>query len=323
MPGLLHKEIRKLLFFSWALSLISIAAVWACFYVERMTSEQSHGRGIQREVTRLAHAFQEHSARTFAQADQIAHLMRSYRKDGTPPDLGLVATKLALDPKVFNLLAMMDANGDIVASSQSFAPANYRDREHVKVHINSKVDRAFISKPLLGRISGKWAVQLTRPMHDSRGEFVGVAVVSVDPEYFTDFYSKSKMGPRCTIALFGEDGVIRAGIVGKQKRGMGANIAGTDLFEGAVGFGSAGGFLLARDIDDGRVRAHGIRKLEHLPLYVAVGFDWEDNQAGYRAERNRMIAFAIGFSVFILVTMLSLTIWIYRRPKVRERERPT
>jgi hypothetical protein len=104
------------------------------------------------------------------------------------------------------------------------------DREHYKVHVNSNEDRLFISKPVIGRASGKWSVQISRRFLNSDGTFAGVVVASLDPEHFTKFYDKIDFGPSASITLIGSDGVVRSS--GGKARGfaLGQGLNGSNLF---------------------------------------------------------------------------------------------
>ena len=108
---------------------------------------------------------------------------------------------------------MTDANSDLVASSTGAltAPVSIADREHFKVHQGTGAgDELFISKPVLGRASGKWSVQLSRGYRDPQGDFAGVIVVSLAAEKLSAFYQATDLGPDGGILLVGLDGVVRA-----------------------------------------------------------------------------------------------------------------
>jgi hypothetical protein len=55
------------------------------------------------------------------------------------------------------------------------------DREYVRAHLDGGADGLFVSHPLLGRSTGRWGVQVSRPVRDLWGRLVGVGVVSLDP----------------------------------------------------------------------------------------------------------------------------------------------
>lgn len=84
---------------------------------------------------------------------------------------------------------MIDREGRLAFSN--LAPSTDRtdlsEREHFKVHQQAAdKDQLFISKPVKGKISGKWSIQFTRPILNN-GTFDGVLVVSVSPDLFSSF----------------------------------------------------------------------------------------------------------------------------------------
>ena len=67
------------------------------------------------------------------------------------------------------------------APERNAAGLSLADREHVRVHLDGTASGFFISQPLLGRTTGRWSIQVSRPVRDLWGRTVGVGVVSLDP----------------------------------------------------------------------------------------------------------------------------------------------
>jgi hypothetical protein len=94
--------------------------------------------------------------------------------------------------------AIIGPDGVIVMSSVAAtgAAVNVGDREHFRVHLESKDDNLFVSKPVLGKVTGKWAIQLTRRIAKPDGSFGGVIVASVDPNRFSRLYNAIDIGEK-------------------------------------------------------------------------------------------------------------------------------
>ncbi|PPQ27756.1 ATP-binding protein [Rhodopila globiformis] len=72
-------------------------------------------------------------------------------------------------------------------------PMYLGDREHFLVHRNGETG-LFISTPSIGRASGRWSVQLTRPLLNDHGGFDGVSVVSFDPIKLSNTLANLRFG---------------------------------------------------------------------------------------------------------------------------------
>jgi len=110
-------------------------------------------------------------------------------------------------------VAIIDATGILRASNvgpKPTPPLDLSDREHYRAHIDGSEDKLFISKPLVGRSSQQWSVQVTRRFLDHNGAFAGVVVASLNPNHLTEFYDKIDLGSSVSISLIGND----AGITG-------------------------------------------------------------------------------------------------------------
>src|SRR4029077_1460892 len=115
----------------------------------------------------------------------LLYLRRSIetRKDST--DYTTIVKTTDLLSEIIVQVAIIDGAGIMRASNvgpQPAPPMDLSDREHYRVHVGSGEDRLFISKPVVGRVSEKWSVQLSRRFLNRDGTFAGVVVASLNPD---------------------------------------------------------------------------------------------------------------------------------------------
>ena len=158
-------------------------------------------------------AFEEYVHNIVLTVDKgLRHMEQVYvraRATGTPFED--VAAEAYAPIKVFQF-ALIGPDGILLYSNLN--PARNRvdlsDREHFRVHLDTSDDKLFISRPVLGRVSGKWSIQFTRKITLADGSFGGVVVLSVERNEFESFFQRIDLGRRGLITLFGLDGWMRA-----------------------------------------------------------------------------------------------------------------
>lgn len=115
-------------------------------------------------------------------------------------------------------VAVINESGYLAASSLSANPnpVFLGDREHFQVHRKALPDKVFISRPVVGRVSGQTTLQFTRPILSSAGDFKGVMVVSMNPEYLVqrNFEILAALGIKSL--LVGRDGYLRVSLPGPR-----------------------------------------------------------------------------------------------------------
>lgn len=276
-----------------------VADVWLSTYRQISAGQQRALVSASHDAASFARVFEEHTARTIQSADQaVQFLKHEFREKGRQlPLRQLVDDGVILDD-IFNLYTVVGADGDILMSSQPFKPTNLGDREHFMVHKEHPRLGLFVSKPVLGRVSRKWSIQLTRRIDDDAGGFGGVIVVSMDPFYFTRLYESAQIGEHSVVTLVGDDGIVRARRSGEDSA-IGQNIAGSELFqhidrkqEGTARFNS---------LIDGRERVYAFRRLEGYPLIVVVGIDVADVTGSLAAFQNQLFKQALVSTTAIVV----------------------
>jgi len=171
------------------------------------------------------------------------------------------------------------------------------DREHFRVHREKDTGQLFVSKPVLGRASGKWSIQMTRRINKPDGSFGGVVVISVDPYYFSDFYRGVDLGHGGVVSLIGFDGIVRARRSGDDVS-VGQDLSSSPLMRQMVKAPS--GSYRAVSVADGVTRFYSYRTLKEYPLTVAVGVDEREALASFDARRRGYLIYVLGVSLVVV-----------------------
>jgi signal transduction histidine kinase len=272
-----------------------------------------------RQNSNLARAFEEQTVRVLATADQATVRLRDSVIAGshTSPDLVRYASETGLAPKILVQLSLIDASGHFVASNLDPAglktgPVDLSTREHVKIHLAPLAaqaaagrDSLFIGKPVLGKVSQRWTIQLSRRIQAADGTLLGVVVASLDPSYFEDVYRRVSLGAQGGLTLVGTDLGIRARVIGGQSSGMGSAITPGSDFARALGTGESN--YLGASAADGVQRIVSVRRIADYPLYLAVTTAEDEALADWRSTRNTTVmltgllsaAVALGAAVFV------------------------
>jgi diguanylate cyclase (GGDEF)-like protein len=254
-----------------ALGLLTIALLWVIIgYHLGLERDQLQATAFQ-TTRNIARVVEEHFVRSVAEPDQVLRLARgAYLRDPAGFDLRAFARDATLSGGVALQLSLVGPDGMLCATSgQASGPVDLSDRRHVRVHLEGEGDTLFVSEPVLGRVSGKRSIQLSRPVRDRDGVLLGVAVASLDAEYFSRFYRSIDLGTGGAIVLVGTDGVVRAGA------GAGTLLVGRSFpeWETLRRLDEApSGSLIVRSPRDGVTRLVSYRKVDGLPLavYAAV-----------------------------------------------------
>jgi len=292
--------IRKISTMILLFGLILISFIWIGLLF-KLQSEQEHELNhYTRETANLARAFEEHTLRTIRNADQIALFLKyQYEQQRRTIDISPYLKVGIFSSQLFVLLSIANEEGDLVFSNQEpFVPSNIKDREHFQVHQAIDSGRLFISKPLFGRSSGKWSVQMTRRINKPDGSFGGVVVVSLNPVYFAEFYKQVDLGKNSSIALIGRDGTTRAWQSGQNYMIRPDLQPNSDKLMEQLAVNEAGHYIDEIDFD-GIKRIYSYRALQEYPLVVNVGIAESEALADFYQRRNNYYQIAFLLSLFI------------------------
>jgi diguanylate cyclase (GGDEF)-like protein len=258
---------------SAVLGTIIIAMLWGGIAFKYLEDRQQDYRDAARTNQNFAMVFVENVLRSIGEIDKaVLYLRRSVETRKGSTDYSTIVDTTDVLSEIIVQVAIVDAAGVIRATNakpEPRFPIDVSDREHIRIHMSGTDDRLYISKPVVGRASGKWSVQVARRFQSNDGSFAGVVVASLDPGHFTAFYDKIDLGATRAVALIGEDGVVRSSggsAVGRPK--LGQDLAATTLFKHIQRDGDAA--FESMETAAGEVLLVTARKVRGYPLWVTV-----------------------------------------------------
>lgn len=219
---------------SFKFSAITLLALWIGIFAKHIENRAVGIQSAERDLENFVLLAEENVLRSIGEMDKaILYLRRIIEAAGEAPEFHRMTGTTDILSDLIVQIAIIDEAGIMRASSvgpQPAPPTDLSDREHYRFHIGRTDDTLFISKPLIGRASGKWSVQLARRFKKPNGSFGGVIVASFNPGHFKRSYGRVNLGQGSTYALIGHDGVVRALSASDELiRELGQDIANTPL----------------------------------------------------------------------------------------------
>lgn len=281
---------------------VLVCFVWAVSWMQIQNERETSERDIAQESANLALVLEQNVSRSASEIDRILKFLRqAYERSGFNAHWPtLVQADFTVNEQTVQI-AIIDAKGMMITSTAMLypgKPVDLSDREHFRVHQVAQKDRLFISKPVVGRASGKSSVQFTRPFFGADANFAGVIVVSLDPAHLSAAYKDLNLGDGGGLAVIGTDDIVRAG---------------SGIYEQSVGRGfregirqgpskkTANGTELVVETLDNQVRRLSFRAVKGYPLAVVVaGLERDD---GVLRNRNRYL---LGASLLSLLVLLAV-----------------
>lgn len=260
----------------YLLILITIFIVWAGITFNLLREYQKSRQSGIDDTRNMVHAFSENIIRTVDSIDQLLLLLRdTYAHDPTGFDLSTWAQRGAFKNDLTVQIALIGADGFMLGSNlgRPNGRVDLSDREHFRVHLRTAGDQLFISRPVLGRVSGKWTIQFTRKIEMPDGSFGGVAVVSLDVHYLSRFYESLSIGDGTIFLAHRDLGVLLSWAPARP------DAIGKPLPEPLASHVKAGETMFgytASDPFDHVERIVSVAPVGRYPLLVGVGVSTQD-----------------------------------------------
>jgi diguanylate cyclase (GGDEF)-like protein/PAS domain S-box-containing protein len=183
------------------------------------------------------------------------------------------------------------------------------DREYFKRIIKNPVNTMVIGQPNLGRVSGRWVMNLARPILHDGGTLLGVVIASVDLETLQKPLLAVDLGPHGAVSL--RDAEMAVILRVPEPKGIGTNIGAKSISPQLAGMLEkkmiSGSYLAVTPLD-GIERTVAFTKSSAYPLFINVGLSAEDYLAQWREERQLAI-----WWVSLLCLLSCLVGWVFWR----------
>lgn len=282
---------------------LSLAAIWAAAVYEVRRSEDDAIASARRQAEANARLFAEYVDSTIKRVNMIGIDMR-HTWLTRPAEFDSEFERKRHDMSDISVqMGAVDRDGFLVSSRMSTPAAtappvriNLSDREHIKAHAGATQDRLFIGKPVMGRASGKWSIQFSRPILRD-GRYDGVFVVSLDPGHINRFHQLIGLGPRAITAMVRADGEVMSGtpdfeaMIGKRvnhKPYARADGASSGSYIGTVG-------------DDPIQRIVGYHRLPAYGLSLVTATAVDEVLTPLKRESDQLFLVATILSAILLV----------------------
>ncbi len=285
---------------------VVLALFWAGIGHDALRERSTAVTQAERDTTNIAIAFREYIAGTI---DAIDHEMLTVKAEfAADPDHYHLPSANGASPLLSGAvvqIAIIGTDGRLRESNLGSPDSeiDLSDREHFRRHIDPSTPQPYVSAPVLGRVSKRWSIQVSRRLERRDGSFAGVLVFSLDPFYFSRFFDAVDLGPEGMISLFGRDGIIRAR-ASMNDRGIGQDVTGSMLLAHALA--ADRGIHIGRSQVDGIERIYSFATIPRYPLLVAVGVSLADVMAGPRQAEARYLLTGGGLTLVVGMLVLLL-----------------
>jgi len=294
-------------------ALLPLVAIWiATFHF--IAAEHDAAVSAARDATReQVDTYEAQMARNLNAIDQTLKVLKyAVEQHGPAQALDTLRRQGLLPPSLVFVVGIADRDGRIVASNPALPPLDVSRETHFTVHRDADTTLPFVSRAIGDAAKAEPHLHFTRRINDAAGRFAGIAIVAVDPGYFTSAYEHSREGELGLIGLIGNDGVARALRIG-DKVSWGQQVALEHMASDAVDPHPTA--------PDGVLRYASVRRLHGFPLSAVIGLAESEQMAQFKQHRGNYLVAAFAGSALLIAVVGMISAWSWQLAKARRRER--
>jgi diguanylate cyclase (GGDEF)-like protein len=290
-----------------------LVAIWAATFHFIETERLAAVAAAHDSAREQLDTYEAQVARNLNAIDQTLKVIKyAVELNGPRGALPALRAQGLLPPGLVFEVSIADRDGRIVDSNPAMPTQDVSRAPYFTVHANDDANAVFVSQTAGDPIRREPHLHFTRRIDDAEGRFAGVAIVEVDPAYFTSSYERSRAGELGLLALVGSDGVARAVRIGDDVS-WGQPIALDGITEEAV--------APHPTAPDGVERYAGARRLAGFPLTVVVGLADREQMAQFEQHYGTYLVGATAAGSLLVAVVAMISAWSWQVAKARRRER--
>ncbi|WP_018608751.1 PAS domain S-box protein [Uliginosibacterium gangwonense] len=226
----------------WGVCLLLLIVLgWSLYYEYYKTLATA-----ERSSQSLIRSLDEHLTRSFASVEQaMQNVAEDITRDGGVSHIDekqiheTLREKVQLTPQVRGLIAI-DEKGILRAHGLEYPTRqiSLADRSYFAYHRDSPSLNPLLDTPLVSRTDYKWLIPVTRRITTKDGNFGGIVLAGVEPDYFLSFYQFLALDSGTHVQVTLDSGAIMLAypssteLMGKTARELDPHYAETQDQEG-------------------------------------------------------------------------------------------
>jgi PAS domain S-box-containing protein len=209
-------------------------------------------------------------------------------------------------------LWLLNNEGDLVMDSTEYPSEhfNFSEREYFKPQRDEAI-ASYVGPIVKGKITDKYSFTISRRISGEDGNFLGIVLVAVETDDFTNFLRNISIGKNVSLAVFRTDGAL----IFRQPMGdeyLGRNFEHLKLF--SMPFDESPSGLFETDSSmDGIERLVAYQKMQQFPLVAATTVPIDSISQEWRTRVKNYSIIAV-IALFVLASMF----WLVLRSVSRE-----
>lgn len=210
---MLLRRLRRGVLFFYALTLLMvlITAGWLSLSDYRDTLLEA-----ERQSMSLARSLDEHASRSMVSVEQaMQNIVEDIERAGGADHVDerwlhdRLNSKVSLTPQIRGIIAV-NSKGVLVAHGLEYPTRriDLSDRGYFSYHRDHDDPHLRIGQPLISRTDYKWLIPVTLRINGPEGQFGGIMLAGVEPDYFLKFYESLHLERGTRVQLLRSDGLL-------------------------------------------------------------------------------------------------------------------